>query len=57
MSSYTDDNLDKRLKKHLIAIVLAMQSKTSADNAGVLEERRKLNSKFDIMHSDLIVTK
>ena len=57
MSSYTDDNLDKLLKKHLIAIALAMQSKTSADDAGVLEERRKLNSKFDTMHSDLIVTK
>ena len=57
MSSYTDDNLDKLLKKYLIAIALAMQSKTSADDAGVLKERRKLNSKFDIMHSDLIVTK
>ena len=57
MSSYTYDNLDKLLKKDLIAVVLALQSKTSADNAEVLEERRKLNSKFDIMHSDLIVTR
>ena len=57
MSSYTYDNLDKLLKKDLITVVLALQSKTSADNAEVLEERRKLNSKFDIMHSDLIVTR
>ena len=34
-----------------------MQPKVSADNAEVLEEIRKLNSKFDIMQSDLTVTK
>ena len=33
MSSYTEDNLNKLLKKDLIAIILVMQSKTSADNA------------------------
>ena len=57
MSSYTEDNLDKLLKKDLNAIILAMQSKMSADNAEVLEEIRKLNSKLDIMVSDLVVTK
>ena len=39
------------------AIILAMQSKMSADNAELLEEIRKLNSKFDIMQSDFVVTK
>ena len=34
-----------------------MQPKVSTDNAEVLEEIRKLNSKFDIMQSDLTVTK
>ena len=34
-----------------------MQSKMSADNAELLEEIRKLNSKFDIMQSDFVVTK
>ena len=34
-----------------------MQSKMSADNAEVLEEIRKLNIKFDIMQSDVVVTK
>ena len=57
MSSYTEDNLNKLLKKDLIAIILVMQSKTSADNAEVLEEVRKSNSKFDIMQCDLVVTK
>ena len=38
MSSYTEENVDKLLKKDLIAIVLAMQSKMSASNAEVLEE-------------------
>ena len=57
MSSYTEENLDKLLKKDLIAFVLAMQSKTTANNAEVLKEIRKLNSKFDILQSDLLVTK
>ena len=37
MSSYTEENFDKLLKKDLIAIVLAMQSKMSVNNAEVLE--------------------
>ena len=56
MSSYTEENLDKLLKD-LIAIVLAMQPKMSVNSAEVLEEIRKLNSKFDILQSDLLVTK
>ena len=35
MSSYTEEDLNKLLKKKLIAIILAMQSKISADNAEV----------------------
>ena len=57
MSLYTEDNLDKLLEKGLIAIIPAMQSKMSADNTEVLEEIHKLNSKSDIMQSDLVVTK
>ena len=57
MSSYTEENLNKLLKKDLIAVVLAMQSKMSAINAEVLEEIRKLNSKFNILESDHLVTK
>ena len=56
MSSYTEENLDKLLKKDFIAIILTMQTKMPADNAEVLEEIRNLNSKFDIMQSDLVVT-
>ena len=57
MSSYIEKNFGKLLKKNLIAIILAMQSKMSANNAEVLEEIRKVSSKFDIMQSDLVVTK
>ena len=38
MSSYSKENLNKLLKKDLIAIVLAMKSKMSANSAEVLEE-------------------
>ena len=49
--------MDKLLKKDLIAILLSMQSKMSANSAEVLEKIRKLNSKCDIFESDLLVTK
>ena len=57
MSSCAEENLDKLLEKDLIGIVLAMQSQMSANSAEVLEEIRKLNSKFDILQSDLLVKK
>ena len=57
MSSDTKENLDKLLKKDLISIKLAPQPKMSAANAEVLEEIRKLSSKFDIMQSDLSMRK
>ena len=57
MSSYTEENLEKLLKKDLITIVLAMQSNMFANSAEVLEEIRTLNNKFDILQSDLLVTK
>ena len=41
MSSYTEENLGKLLKKDLIAIILAMQSKMPANSDEVLEEIRK----------------
>ena len=56
ISSYTKENLDKLLKKDLIAISLTTQTKILADNAAVLEGIRKLNSKSDIIQSDLVVT-
>ena len=48
--------MGKLLKKDLNAIVLTMQTKMPADNAEAFEIR-KFNSKFDIIQSDLIVTK
>ena len=49
--------MDKLLKKDLIGIVLVMQSQMSANNAEVLKEIHKLNSKFNILQPDLLVTK
>ena len=49
--------MDKLLKKDLIGIVLVMQSQMSANSAEVLEEILKLNSKFNILQPDLLVTK
>ena len=57
MSSCTEENLGKLLEKDSIGIVLAMQSQMSANSAEVLEEIRKLNSKFNILQTDLLVTK
>ena len=57
MSSCTEENLDKLLEKDLIVIVLVMQSQMSTNSAEVLEEIRKLNSKFNILQPDLLVTK
>ena len=57
MSSCTEENLGKLLEKDSIGIVLAMQSQMSANSAEVLEEIRKLNSKFNILQPDLLVTK
>ena len=41
MSSYTQENLGKLLNKDLIAIILAMQSKISANSDEVLDKIRK----------------
>ena len=57
MSSCTEENLDKLLKKDLIGIVLVTQSQMSANSAEVLEDIRKLNRKFNILQPDLLVTK
>ena len=42
MSSYTEENLDKLLKKDLIAIILAVQFKMFADNDEALKQKYKV---------------
>ena len=49
--------MDKLLEKDLIVIVLDIKSQMSANSAELLEEIRKLNSKFNILQPDLLVTK
>ena len=46
MANYTEDGLDKLLKKDLISIILSQQRKIDQDNIGWLDEIRKLNDKF-----------
>ena len=60
MSEYTEESLDKMLKRDLIPIVLNLQS-TIADknnsNNELLEEIRKFNDNFSKLQSELAVTK
>ena len=49
MPSCTEENLDKLLKKALIAIIPAMQSRLSVANAEGLEEISKLKSEIDLV--------
>ena len=46
MANYTEDGLDKLLKKDLISIILSQQRKIDQDNIGWLDEIRKLNDNF-----------
>ena len=42
MANYTEDGLDKLLKKDLISIILSQQRKIDQDNIGWLDEIHKL---------------
>ena len=57
MASYTEDSLDKMLKKDLINIVLSLQSEKDSATTKILEEVRALNNKFINLESQLLVTK
>ena len=56
MASYTEDSLDKMLKKDIINIVLALQTEKESTTK-ILEEVRGLNEKFMNLESQLLVTK
>ena len=57
MANYTEDGLDKLLKKHLISIILSQQRKIDQDNIGWLDEIRKLNDNFSKIEADVTVAK
>ena len=57
MANYTEDNLDKLLKKDLISIILSQQRKIDQDNIGWLDESRKLNYNFSKLEADVKIAK
>ena len=56
MATYSEEPLDKLLKKDIINIVLSLQTKMES-NTKILKEVRKLNDKFTNLESQLLVTK
>ena len=57
MSQYTEEALDKMLKRELIPIVLSLQNKITEDNNAMLQEMRKFNDNFAKRQAELVVTK
>ena len=57
MSQYTEEALDKMLKRELIPIVLSLQNKITEDNNAMLQEIRKFNDNFAKFQAELVVTK
>ena len=44
MANYSEDGLDKLLKKDLVSIILSQQKKNDQDNIGWFDEIRKLEA-------------
>ena len=57
MSKYTEETLDKLLKKDLISIVLSQQTKMDAANTEIMYQIRKFNENFEKLQSELFVAK
>ena len=57
MSKYTEETLDKLLKKDLIWIVLSQQTEMDAANSEIMDQIRKFNENFEKLQSELIVVK
>ena len=57
MANYTEDGLDKLLKKDLISIILSQQRKIDQDNIGWLHGICKLNDSFSMLETDVKIAK
>ena len=61
MATYSEESLDKLLKKDIINISLSLQTEMQSkitemqSNTKILEEVRKLNDKFTNLESQLLV--
>ena len=57
MANYTEDGLDKLLKKDLISIISSQQRKIHQDNIGWLDKFRKLNDNLSKLEADVKTAK
>ena len=57
MANYTEDGLDKLLKKDLISIILSQQRKIDQNSIGWLGKTRKLNDNFSKLEADMKIAK
>ena len=58
MSQYTEEALDRMLKRELVPIVLSLQNKTTEENKAMLQEMRKFNNNFATkLEAELAVNK
>ena len=57
MSKYTEETLDKLLKKVLISIVLSQQTKMDDVNSEIKDQIRKFNEIFENFQFELIIAK
>ena len=57
MANYTEDGLDKLLKKDLISIISSQQRQIDQDNIGWLDKSRKLNDNLSKLEADVKTTK
>ena len=57
MSKYTEETLDKLLKKDLISIVLSQQTEMDAANSEIMDQIRKFNENAEKLQSELTIAK
>ena len=57
MSKYTEETLDKLLKKDLISIVLSQQAEMDAANSEIMDQIRKFNENAEKLQSELTIAK
>ena len=57
MLKYTEETLDKLLKKDLISIVLSQQTEMDAANSEIMDQIRKFNENAEKLQSELTIAK
>ena len=56
MSKYTEESLDKLLKKDL-SVVLSQQTEMDAANSETMDQIHKINENFEKLQSELLLSK